>query len=442
MSPYLTRHLGDVALGNYVYINSIAYYFIVFANLGISKHGQRIIASSQDEEQKRRRFWSLFFVHSLISFLSIILYCAFIFVFVKDNASLYFIETIYVASALFDITWLFYGLQNFKGVVVRNALVKVLECALVFIFVKDSNDLPIYFIIMSSCVLAGHLILLPSAIRVVKPIKFSNVDIREHFKPLILFSITVIAITMYTVFDKTLIGAFLPKENVAYYEYGNNVVKIPLYFISVVGTVMYPKACELSSKGDLINQEKYLNKSLFFVFFIGSLSLFGFLSLSLDFATYYYGEQFIESGRVMIAMSILPLIVGLGDVVRTQFLIPNHMDRHYLICILVNAGLNVLLSSILIRSIGIYGAVIGTVSAETFGTIYQLICCKKVVKLKTLFRLCMTFLVIGFLMFKTIDISKTFLGHSFISLIIEIGIGVFTYALLSLSYYLFDKKRC
>ena len=44
ISPYLTRVLHETALGVYSYTNSIAYYFVLLAMLGISRHGQRIIS--------------------------------------------------------------------------------------------------------------------------------------------------------------------------------------------------------------------------------------------------------------------------------------------------------------------------------------------------------------------------------------------------------------
>lgn len=50
IAPYLTRVLGSNSIGIYSYTYSIAYYFVVFAMLGINKHGQRIIA-----ERKRMR---------------------------------------------------------------------------------------------------------------------------------------------------------------------------------------------------------------------------------------------------------------------------------------------------------------------------------------------------------------------------------------------------
>lgn len=51
LSPYLTRTLQETSLGIYSYVYSIAYYFVVVANLGISRHGQRIIAQSRDDHK-------------------------------------------------------------------------------------------------------------------------------------------------------------------------------------------------------------------------------------------------------------------------------------------------------------------------------------------------------------------------------------------------------
>lgn len=79
VSPYLTRILKADALGVYSFTYSIAYYFVMIAMLGISRHGQRLIASVRNDKQKlQRTFWSLYFTHAVVSIFAILLYVIFI----------------------------------------------------------------------------------------------------------------------------------------------------------------------------------------------------------------------------------------------------------------------------------------------------------------------------------------------------------------------------
>ena len=202
-APYLTRILGKDNLGDYGFTFSIAYYFVVLANLGIGKHGQRIIAARKnDENLVRKTFWSLFFAHSVFSVISLSAYILFS-ILQSELNDLYLIQSIYVMSALFDITWFFYGIENFKSVVIKNFILKILETSLIFILVRTVNDLYIYTFIMVGSTILGYLILFPQVIIYVKPIKFGWVDVKEHIKPLLLLSIAVIASSLYTFFDKT-----------------------------------------------------------------------------------------------------------------------------------------------------------------------------------------------------------------------------------------------
>jgi len=191
LAPYLSRTLRETALGIFSYANSIAAYFVTLSMLGIARHGQRIISENANDNIKlRKAFWSLFVVHIIASTISIILYSIFVVVFIKSDAVVFRIEILYVASALFDITWLFYGLENFKSVVIKNTLIKIFECALVFLFVKSPNDLGVYTFINAFSILISQAIMIPQAIKVFRPIGFSKDDAVKHIKPLLIFSIS------------------------------------------------------------------------------------------------------------------------------------------------------------------------------------------------------------------------------------------------------------
>lgn len=442
VSPYLTRTLGDTNLGIYTYTYSIAYFFVIFAMLGISKYGQRIIAARKNDYNKlRRTFWSLYSVHSIISlfsFFGFILFC----MFQKENKNIYYIQAFYVLSALFDLTWLFYGLENFKSVVIKNSIIKVLETILIFTLVKNTNDIVIYTIIKSISILLGQIVLLPQVIKMIRPSKFSFDDVKEHIAPLFILSITVIASTLYTMFDKTLLGLLSTKENVAYYDYSDKIISIPKSIVSVIGTVLFPRACACFANDDREGMKKYFRYSILFTYFVSFACIFGMLSVADLFALQYYGSDFYECGKIIKSLSIVVLVVCVGDIVRTQFLIPMKKDFLFVLSLIMNAILNIVISVLLIPKMGVYGAVIGTVSAELFGTIFQIIVCKKYINFKVLLTSLVPFVLSGLLMYLTIECFKNFYNLSLYHLIFQVLIGACVYIIsLVIIFLLFSPYR-
>ena len=413
ISPYLTRILGSESLGIYTYVNSIASYFILFANLGIAKYGQRVISSNvNNEENLRKTFWSLYFVHFISSIVMVIIYVLFVSTFCKEYKIIYFINIIYVFSVVFDVTWLFYGLEAFKNVVVKNALIKLCECISIFIFVKKNSDLWLYCLIM--CI---------------------------STKPMLILFISVVAATLYTVFDKTLLGILARKQDVAFYEYANKIINVPKQLIYVIGTVMLPRACKAYSEKDFDKQKKYIDYSMLATIGIGFLFMYGFFALGKEFAIIYYGEEFLESGNAIVLMAPLILIVMVGDVIRSEYLIPAKKDIAYVLCISISAIINLIISFLLIPTVGIYGAIFGTISAEIFGTCFQLIFLRKIYPIKKLFNNIFPFMIIGITMFIILYFLNIYLPHNILFFIIKALIGGIIYILFSLIYFIIFKKE-
>ena len=99
---------------------------MTIARLGIDKHGQRVIASVRDNKEKLRvTFWSLYTVHLFFTIISLILYFLFITFCTQKYQSVYLVQGLALLGVIFDITWFFYGIENFKFVVLENLCVKI-----------------------------------------------------------------------------------------------------------------------------------------------------------------------------------------------------------------------------------------------------------------------------------------------------------------------------
>jgi O-antigen/teichoic acid export membrane protein len=245
---------------------------------------------------------------------------------------------------------------------------------------------------------------------------------------------------MYTVFDKTLLGIMSNKSDVAFYEYSYKIVNIPKILIGVIGTVMLPRACKLVSEGKVKEQKKYMNMSALFTAFLGMGSIFGLCAIAPLFARVYYGESFAVCGNIIIALSPTIYIVGAGSVLRCQYLIPNGFDKQFNLSIVYNAVINLCISMLLIPRFGVYGAVIGTLSAEIFGLLYQTFLSRKFIDLKEICYTLIPFVIIGMIMFIIIKFAALYLNNDIGGLIIEVFIGIGIYCSLSILYICFFRK--
>jgi len=441
VSPYLTRTMSSETLGIYTYTYSIAYYFVVLAMLGISRHGQRTIANKRNDFLAlRRSFWSLFYVHLICSLFALLLYVIYVCFICNDNKTIAFVQTIYVLSALFDITWLFQGLEKFKNVVIRNAIVKILECVCIFAFVKSPQDLVIYTFIMSASICLGQIILLPQAIKAIPPVKVSFSEMREHIKPMLVLFVAAVAATLYTIFDKTLLGILASHESVAYYEYSNKIINIPKTFITVISTVLFPRACLMVTEHNRGGLEKILKESLLVTYFIGFASFFGLLGIGDLLAKVYYGDGFSACGEIIISMAILILIIGVGEVVRSQYIYPLKRDKAMVRILLLNAAINLILSCALIPVLDVYGAVIGTVVAEIIGLTLEVYLCKDYISVRSLVKPGIPFAIIGLFMFIVIRIINMFVDQSLSGFLIMFVVAAVFYCVVSFIYcYFIDK---
>ncbi len=435
ISPYLTRTLGSQALGVYTFTYSIAYYFVMFAMLGILRHGQRIVAErTSNVVELRKTVWSLITLHVLISIVVLGIYMVYAFFVCKNNQAVAIAQGIYVFSATIDLTWVFQGLEKFKTVVIRNTVIRLAECILIFSMVKKPDDLLVYTIIMSLSVCLGHIVMIPQIIRLIEPIKFSYRDVMEHIKPMLVLFVATVAISLYTVFDKTLLGILSDMDNVAFYEYSNKIITIPKTFIAIISTILFPKACKLLSVGDVKGVEKNLENSLMINYFIGFASVWGLLGIGRLFAIVYYGLPFAECGTVIMSMSPLVLIVGLGEVLRSLYLYPLKKDKTMVMILFINAAINLTLSIVLIPSMGVYGAVIGTMVAELFGLIYEMVLCRSYLNISRFLKAGIPFCIIGFVMFAVIAGVALITEQNIWGLFIQMLAGAAVYVILALLY--------
>ena len=206
-TPYISRVLGADGVGVYSYNYSVAQLFSIFILLGLNNYGNREVASVRDDREKlSKTFWSIYCLQLFLGIVvssSYLLYC---FKLAEDMIPALLLG-MYVISSCFDVNWLYFGIEKFKFISIRNVLIKLVNALALFAFVKSSRDTLNYCLIMGIGFIVTQFSLWPYILKNIKPVKIEMQDIVRHMKPNCILFITVIAVNIYKYMDKVMLGA-------------------------------------------------------------------------------------------------------------------------------------------------------------------------------------------------------------------------------------------
>lgn len=399
-TPYLSRVLGAEGIGIYGYTYAVVTYFILFGSLGVAMYGQREIAYAQENIEARKKTFIEIVLFRFITIAIATVFYYFFFIKGAEYQIYYQILLLELIAAAFDISWFFQGMEEFKRTVTRNVLVRICSVSLVFILVKTKEDLAKFTLIYSLADLIGNLSLWLYVPKYVKGAKVKNINAFRHLPQIILLFIPQIANQIYKILDTTMIGALVAdKTETGYYEQGQKVIRLLLTVVTSLGVVMVPRMASTFMSGDNEKIKDYLKMSFRFVFFLAFPIMFGITSIAESFVPVFFGEGY---DKVVILISIISpilLLMGMANVLGTQYLLPTKRQKEYTISVLIGLIVNFILNYILIKQYASIGASIATVISELVIVVIQYQYIKKDINFKTLLNLAWKYLVAGLTMF-------------------------------------------
>ncbi len=439
-TPYISRVLGVEMIGTYSYSYSIAYYFIMFIMLGLNNYGNRTIAMVRDNRYSlSKNFWGIYIMQLITSLICVTIYIIYAIFFA--NNTLTWIFLIYIFSAMFDINWFFFGLEEFKLTVIRNFVIKICTTICIFLFIKKPSDLYLYAIIMSLGVFLSSCSIWPFVKKYVDFTKITFQDIKIHIKPNLILFIPVVAISMYKIMDKIMLGSISNMEQVGYYENTEKIIQVPMAFINSLGTVMLPKMSNLAFKRENKQVEKYFEIAIIFAMFLASSLCFGIMGVADEFVPIFYGQGYEECALLFKILLPSCIFLAFANVLRTQYLIPYKEDSIYIKSIIFGAIVNLLINILLIPKFGSVGASIGTFFAEASVCMGQIVMLrKKIINLKKYLLESMVFVIAGIVMFIILNLFPKDLSNIFLRLCLKIIIGGIIYIALIGSFIIIYQK--
>lgn len=441
--PYVSNILGAEGIGDYAFTYANMQYFVIFGMVGITLYGNRQIAYVRENKEKfKNTFYSIYTLQLITTTISFLSYLIFTLVFNNgDYKWLYIVQGINILASMIDISWLFMGLEQFKKTVVRNTIVKLVSLASIFIFVRSSDDTVIYTLIIALSSFIGNLTFW---LYIPKMIGFKRIKILElkvHLKSSLALFIPQLAIQIYLLLDRTMLGIITDTVQVGYYENSQKIVKVVLTIATAIGTVMMPKIANTVASGDMKKVKYYIQNSFFFVSALSIPLMFGLMGVAKELSPWFFGDNFKGIENLIVLSSLIILAISWSNVLGTQLLVPLNKTKEFTISVTAGAIINFILNLVMLKKFGAVGACFSTIIAEFTVTSVQFYFIRNFIKPKRLINSILLFIPSAIVMYIVVRIIGNSMGAGMLTNVVQGIIGALTYFIIIEVLYRIFKRQ-
>lgn len=379
--PYISRVLGVTNIGICNFVDSIINYFVLFSMMGIQTLGIREIANSKGDNIKLSRAFfnllSLNFIFVTVSCIALIISIQLVPLFIEHKQLMYIGVAKLIATFML-IDWFYKGLEDFKYITIRTIIIRCIYVVAVFVFVKQKEDYPIYYLL---AILTEVVNALVNCFHAKKNVLFSSIKIQPliYLKTSIILGCYALLTTMYKSFNVVFLGFATNETEVGYYTTATKLHYIILSLFAAFSGVMLPR---MSS---LISEQKYdeFNKKIIQSFSLLIYVSFPLLVIGICFAPEIIrvisGPGYEKAAYPLTLVMPIVFIMGFEQILVHQILMPLKMDKAILRNSIIGACIGISANMIFVCTLGCIGSAIVWLVSEISVMISSMYCTKGIV---------------------------------------------------------------
>ena len=368
--PYVARVLGVERIGLVNFVDNTVNYFLLFATMGVGLLGVREIAAVKEDKKRRDQVYSsvlaLNLLFTLVS-LGIYLLCVETIPKLCQYDELFYIGTAKILFTVFLVEWFFTGVENFRYITLRSILIKVLYIISVFLFVRDTSDYRLYFILTVGVVVLNALIN-QLYIREFVRVRWNNIQLFKYLKQNVTLGIYTLMTSMYLTFNVMYLGLVSNNTEVGYYTTAFKLYSVVLGFFTAFTNVMLPRMSSLLANGEKDRFQELVNRS----FSVMSTCCIPLILCSMIMApqiVYILSGPGYE-GAILPMRIIMPaaFAVGVAQVLAIQVLMPMKKDKVLLVASIIGAVVSLLINLLVVPYIESVGSAVVLLCSEAVVT--------------------------------------------------------------------------
>lgn len=430
-TPYLSRVIGAGGNGVFSFTQSVVNYFVLFAVLGMSSYGVRAIAECGADRPKRSDvFWNAFSLICSTGSLVVVAYIVYVILWGRSYFFLYCIWGLWVIGSVLDVSWLFFGMQTFSIPTAGNFITKVLSVVIILCFVKTPHDVWAYVLAIAGSNFLNSVIPWFFVRRHVDFVRPRWSHMRTHLKPLLVLFVPVIAISIYSMLDKIMLGILTTVKQVGFFDYAQKISQLPLSIITALGAAVLPRMSQIMGQGHREQGKRLVSITMWFMLACAFALSFGIVGIAPVFCPAFFGKGYDAVVPLMSVLAFVIPTICVTNVIGNQYMLPCHKDRQYTISVCVGAVVNVVANLISIPFLGAMGAAVGSVASELAVMLVQGWYVRHELDLRSYAKEAMPFFVVGIFMAVALRILNATIFSSLgvlTALVAEFLVGVVLY---------------
>lgn len=377
MMPYINKTLGVVNLGKIEYTNSIINYFLIFSGLGIPMYGIREISKAKGNAERKTKIvlelLSILLITTLVSYI-VLLIIYYLIPGLHNYRDLIIILSSTIFLTNIGAEWYFQGMEDQKFITIRFLIIRLITLALLFFLVKTKNDYLWYAFILVLNVGGSNVFNIFYLLRQLKfkGIKFVDLDLKKHYKPILTIFVATISVNIYLQLDLILLGSLAGDKYVGLYSASNKLVRFIIIFVTIIGSVLLPRLSLLFVE-DKKQYYDYLGIAFRLILLIAipaSVYLFFFAR---EIIVYMAGPEFMDGITTVKILSPLCIVVGLAYFFGYLVFYVQDKEKIYTRSVVFSAIVSVILNVFLIRIFYQNGVAFVAVFVEVLAIIFMLL---------------------------------------------------------------------
>lgn len=364
--PYITRILGPSGYGDFSIALNWVLYFQVIVEYGFAYWGARAVATGK--EKNLQEIYSQIITARI--FLMIISFGLMIVIYEFSGRPIKHLICMSILFSMvfgvaFQLTWLFQGMQNMKLITIVNVISRTISLLLVFVLIKNSNDVYLYCFLYSCTYLISGCIGMILANRLYGlRFKLCNakqvlVSLRDAWPLFVSQAMSKVL----SGFGVTVLGMMATNSIVGIYS---AIYKIPYtmtLFFAPISQALYPdiSVSFSHSKDNGMARVKKFSKLIIPFFGVAAIAI---MLLHNIIVKILFGQEYASYSSLIIPLCLWFLFSVINNFLGIQTLVGSGHQKEYSRSFSISAVVAIFLNIAMGKVFSLYGIALATLAGE------------------------------------------------------------------------------